>query len=131
MATGNACFTGDQSNGVLPTTPGAFQTAATAATSAFVAKLDAAGSGLVYSTYLSGSTSTEATAIAVDTQANVYVTGAVMPDSSNPAVSFPTTPGAQTGFKTTCAGAVPGCPAGVVQINFPIAHHLPAWCQWS
>jgi uncharacterized repeat protein (TIGR01451 family) len=42
---------------------------------AFVAKLNASGSALVYSTYLGGSTGEWATAIAVDTGGNAYVTG--------------------------------------------------------
>ncbi|HLH18846.1 MAG TPA: hypothetical protein VKX45_16625 [Bryobacteraceae bacterium] len=106
-AAGSAYVTGDQSNGTLPATPGAFQTATTAATSAFIAKMDPTGSRLVYSTYLSGSTSTGATAIAVDAQANAYVTGFVDPDASNPVVSFPVTPGA---FQST---ASPGPPSSL------------------
>jgi hypothetical protein len=42
---------------------------------AFVTKLNAAGSALLYSTYLGGSSSESATAIAVDASGNVYVTG--------------------------------------------------------
>jgi hypothetical protein len=41
----------------------------------FVAKLDAAGSSLVYSTYLGGSGDDEGAAIAVDAFGNAYVTG--------------------------------------------------------
>src|SRR5208282_6129933 len=51
---------------------------------AFVAKLNSAGSGLVYSTYLGGSSSDDGYAIAVDTSGNAYVTGYT--ESSN----FPT-----------------------------------------
>ncbi len=51
---------------------------------AFVSKLNAAGSGLVYSTYLGGSTIDFAQGIAVDGSGNAYVTGVT--DSSN----FPT-----------------------------------------
>src|ERR1019366_1542310 len=46
-AAGNAYITGD-SGGSLPTTPGAFQTSAGAQEAAFVAKLDAKGSTLLY-----------------------------------------------------------------------------------
>ncbi|MCC7176733.1 MAG: SBBP repeat-containing protein [Bryobacterales bacterium] len=42
---------------------------------AFVAKLNASGSGLVWSTYLGGSSEDAATAIALDGVGNVYVTG--------------------------------------------------------
>jgi uncharacterized protein (TIGR03437 family) len=51
---------------------------------AFVTKLNAAGSALVYSTYLGGGYSDEAFGIAVDPSGNAYVTG--LTDSSN----FPT-----------------------------------------
>jgi uncharacterized repeat protein (TIGR01451 family) len=42
---------------------------------AFVAQVTPDGSGLVYSTYLGGSTSTEGNGIAVDASGNAYVTG--------------------------------------------------------
>jgi len=42
---------------------------------AFVAKLDAAGEALVYSTYLGGSAEDEATGVAVDRSGNAYLTG--------------------------------------------------------
>ena len=42
---------------------------------AFVAKLNAAGSALVYSTYLGGSSYDDAQGIAVDSSGNAYVTG--------------------------------------------------------
>jgi len=68
------------------------------ATTAFVSKINAAGNGLVYSTYLGGSgDDDQANAIAVDTSGNAYVTGVT--DSSN----FPTTGGA---FQRTYQGTV-------------------------
>jgi uncharacterized repeat protein (TIGR01451 family) len=51
---------------------------------AFVAKLNAAGSALIYSTYLGGSGDDTANAIAVDTSGKVYVAG----DTDSP--NFPT-----------------------------------------
>lgn len=60
---------------------------------AFVAKLSAAGSELVYSTYLGGSSTDYAYSIAVDSVGSAYVTG--WTDSLN----FPVTIGA---FDTTC-----------------------------
>ncbi|MFN0085202.1 MAG: FG-GAP-like repeat-containing protein [Blastocatellia bacterium] len=42
---------------------------------AFVAKLNPQGSGLIYSTYLGGSSNDEATAVAVDSAGNAYVGG--------------------------------------------------------
>src|SRR5207237_829940 len=59
----------------------------------FVAKLNANGNALIYSTYLGGSANDGARGIALDGQANAYVTGEA--GSTN----FPTTPGAfQTSF---------------------------------
>ena len=55
-----------------------------AATDAFVAKLNPAGSALVYSTYLGGSGDDDGYGIAVDSAGNAYVTGYT--DSTN----FPT-----------------------------------------
>lgn len=42
---------------------------------AFVAKINAAGNGLVYSTYLGGSDNDSSDGIAIDTLGNVYITG--------------------------------------------------------
>jgi hypothetical protein len=63
---------------------------------AFVAKLNASGSGLIYSTYLGGGGRDFATAVAVDSIGNAYVTGSIY---SSP--DFPTTPGA---FQVTYGG---------------------------
>jgi len=45
------------------------------ATTAFVAELNAAGSALIYSTYLGGSVQDQANAVAVDTSGNAHITG--------------------------------------------------------
>jgi hypothetical protein len=66
---------------------------------AFVAKLNASGSALVYSTYLGGSNEDEAYGIAADPSGNAYVTG--MTGSTD----FPITAGA---LQTTCNGGA-GC----------------------
>jgi len=52
-AQGNAYITGVTSGGTFPTTIGAFQTTGSFG-GAFISKLDATGSNLIYSTYLSG-----------------------------------------------------------------------------
>lgn len=62
---------------------------------AFVTKLNAAGNGIVYSTYLGGNAFDAAISIAVDSQGDAYVMG--MTNSSN----FPTTAGA---FQTSKPG---------------------------
>jgi uncharacterized protein (TIGR03437 family) len=98
---GNAFIAGSASPG-FPTTPGAFQTAA-AQGGAFVTKLKADGSALLYSTYLANA---KANAVAVDPGGSVYVTGSA-------SAGFPTTsdafqpvfggPPAQTGYAGTDA----------------------------
>jgi hypothetical protein len=89
-AAGSAYVTGytDYVNDSLnfPTTPGAFQTVGSGHNVVFVAKLNAAGSGLAYSTYLTGGAEEGdyGEGIAVDATGNAYVTGTTF--SSN----FPT-----------------------------------------
>ncbi len=82
-AAGNAYIAGETtsqdnpfttSNDGLPVTPGAFQT--TGSFDAFVAKLNAQGNGLIYSTYLGGTDDVDrAWGIAIDKSGNAYVTG--------------------------------------------------------
>ena len=93
---GSAYVTGYAISSNFPTTAGAAQTAHGGdVLDAFVTKLDATGSGLVYSTYLGGSASDAGEGIAVDGAGSAYVTGYTL--SSN----FPTTAGAA---QTTHAG---------------------------
>ncbi len=75
---GNAYVTGATLSGNFPVSVGAFDAANTAGFyKGFVAKLNSAGSALVYSTYLGGTGgSDEARAIAIDAGGNAYVTGA-------------------------------------------------------
>src|SRR6266436_1884451 len=76
-AQGNAYITGVTGSAIFPTTPGAFQATGSFG-GAFVTKLDATGSNLIYSTYLSGFTGTGqtvGTGIAVDAAGDAYVTG--------------------------------------------------------
>jgi Beta-propeller repeat len=81
-ATGAAYVTGSTSTS-FPTTSGAFQTTPNGFMNAFVTKLNAAGSALVYSTYLSGGSASSAgtfriqsgMAIAVDANGDAYVAG--------------------------------------------------------
>jgi hypothetical protein len=87
---GNAYVTGETPSSNFPTTPGAFGTTYAGDGDAFVTELNASGSAVLYSTYLSGDS--DGTAIAVDASGNTYVTGITW--SGN----FPTTPGA---FQTT------------------------------
>jgi roadblock/LC7 domain-containing protein len=98
-ASRNVYVTGTTVATNFPVTSGALQTALTGFSDAFVTKLNAAGSALVYSTYLGGSDSESAAGIALDTSGNVYVTGGT--GSAN----FPVSSGA---FQTAIAG-----PSGV------------------
>jgi beta-propeller repeat-containing protein len=95
-ATGNAYVTGWTQSTNFPTTPGAFDTTYNGGfRDAFVAKLSADGTTLIYGTYLGGSSDDYAYGrIAVDF-AGRYVTGVTY------STDFPTTPGA---FDTTYNG---------------------------
>jgi hypothetical protein len=79
----------------FPTTPGAFDTTHNGGFDAFVTKLNATGSALIYSTFLGGTGAEQSGDIAVDTRGRAYVTG--LTESAD----FPTTPGA---FDTTFNG---------------------------
>ena len=86
---GNVYVTGSGAcaqNPPFPTTPGAYKTT-TATCDSFVTKLNPAGSALVYSTFLSGTTA-YGKAIAVDASGNAYVAGYTS------AADYPVTPGA-------------------------------------
>ena len=93
---GNAYVTGYTDSSNFPTTTGAYQTSLGGGWDAFVTKLNASGTALVYSTYLGGNGNDWGYGIAVDGSGNAYVTG--MTGSSN----FPTTTGAyQTSLAST------------------------------
>lgn len=88
---GNAYVTGTTTSSTFPTV-NPFQTQITGGSSAFVTKINAAGTGFLYSTYLNGTAiplggNTLAAAIAVNAGGNAFVTGITQ------ACNFPTTPG--------------------------------------
>jgi hypothetical protein len=92
---GRAYVTGRTESADYPTTPGAFDTSLSGSPNAFVTKLNARGSALVYSTFLGGTNQDYGQDIAVGESGRAYVTGITRsPD-------FPTTPGA---FDTTLNG---------------------------
>src|SRR6266850_3745355 len=98
---GNAYVTGVTESRDFPTA-NAFQASRQSAFDAFVTKLNPAGSGLVYSTYLDGPNGfSEAFGIAVDTLGSAYVTG-IAGGSSFPttAGAFQTVNGGDNGFVT-------------------------------
>jgi plastocyanin len=73
-ASGNAYVAGHTFSTNFPTA-NALQAAYGGGTDAFVAKLNPAGSALIYSTYLGGSGQDQGSGIAVDASGNAYVTG--------------------------------------------------------
>ena len=110
---GNAYVTGKTMSSNFPTTSGAFDRTFNVdncprcgidQVDAFIAKLNPAGSGLVYSTFLGGTSPDETFGIAIDGARNAYVTGETTGN-------FPTTAGA---FDTTASG---GSDAYVAKLN--------------
>ncbi|MBS1807092.1 MAG: SBBP repeat-containing protein [Acidobacteria bacterium] len=106
-ATGNAYVTGYTTSANFPTTAGVVQSTYNGATNladAFVAKVNAGGSALLYSTYLGGKSDDVANAIAIDTTGNAYIVGNTASTSSTN--DFPTTASA---FQKTFSGSsIPG-----------------------
>src|SRR5207253_8265579 len=75
-AAGNAYITGFTNSDLFPTTSGVFQTTPGGGSyDAFVTKLNAAGSALIYSTYLGGNGLDQGNGIGVDAAGNAYLTG--------------------------------------------------------
>ena len=104
-SSGSAYIIGSATSTNFPTTAGAFQTSnpnTSGNDSAFVSKLNAAGSALIYSTYLGGSTSDVGYGIAVDGAGNAYVCG------NTKSTDFPTTAGAFQTSHATDGGILDG-----------------------
>lgn len=89
-SSGNAYVTGHTTSADFPTAAPLYGTYS-GATDAFVAKINSAGSALVYSTYIGGTRSESANAIALDLWNNAYIAGYTT--SSD----FPTVSPLQTG----------------------------------
>jgi hypothetical protein len=92
---GYAYVTGYTKSTDYDVTPGAFQTTKGGKQDVFVTKLNAAGTALVYSTYIGGSGYEVGYGIAVDGSGNAYVTG------YTESTDYDVTPGA---FQTTKEG---------------------------
>ncbi len=111
-SSGQAFVAGQTRSGDFPVTAGAFQTAfhpcpspsqppANCSADGFVAKLDAGGSALVYSTYVGGNGGDAISGIKVDASGNAYITGDFRSQD------FPITPGAfSSGNSGTFAGGL-------------------------
>jgi uncharacterized protein (TIGR03437 family) len=89
---GNICVTGSTSSTDFPLVKPLQSSYGGGSTDGFVLKLDPTGSSLLFSTYLGGGGTDEATRIAVDTSGNIIVVG----DTAS--TNFPTSNAAQTAF---------------------------------
>jgi Beta-propeller repeat len=106
-SSGNAYIAGYTSSRDFPTV-NPIQPELRAKTNAFAAKLNAAGSALIYSTYLGGSYFDQANAIAVDSAGNVYVAGSTFSSDFPTVAPFqPTLSGQKAAFvaKVNAAGS--------------------------
>jgi hypothetical protein len=95
-STGSVYLVGKTYSIDFPTTPGALDADLNGGRDVFVAKLNATGDDLIYSTYLGGNSWEYGLDIAVDGQGYAYVTGFTHGD-------FPTTPGV---IQPTPAGSI-------------------------
>jgi hypothetical protein len=120
---GNAYVTG------FTTTPGSGFTGTTGSTlqstfggnaDAFVTKLNAAGTALIYSTYLGGGRAEEGRGIAVDQAGNAYVTGSIGGDNTTSEFDFPGT--ADSLIQSTFGG---GSDVIVAKISDPPTNQPP------
>jgi hypothetical protein len=94
-ANGAAYLSGFTSSTDFPVTAGAYRTTLSGAPDAFLAKLNAAGTAVSYSTYLGGAAADRAYGIAVNTAGEAVAGG------QTASTNFPTTSGA---YQTTYAG---------------------------
>ena len=83
---GNAYVTGDTTSADFPTPVRAYRTSHSGMSDVFVAKLNAAGTALLYSTFLGGAAADLASGIAVDAEGNAYIVG------TTKSADFPTIP---------------------------------------
>ncbi|WP_309495716.1 SBBP repeat-containing protein [Mechercharimyces sp. CAU 1602] len=87
----NAYVTGRTNSVDFPVTTGALQTIFGGGSDAFITKLNALGSSLIYSTYIGGSGDDRGIGIALDSAMNAYITG------ETESTDFPITPNAVQG----------------------------------
>ena len=101
---GDAFVVGTTSSSDFPVTPGAYKTScgsnACTTGDVFVTEINPAGSALLYSTYIGGSTTNQGNAIALDSAGNAYITG--FTKSSD----YPVTPGVFQGVCSSCKKAL-------------------------
>ncbi len=106
-ANGNAYVTGTTSSADFPTT-GSLQGQLAGGTDAFLSKVNAQASALIFSSYLGGSSNDQGTSVAIDVGGNAYVVG--LTQSSD----FPTA----NGLQANCASCAAGRPdAFIVKLS--------------
>jgi hypothetical protein len=88
-ATGNAYVSGTTDSSNFPTTVGAFQASNAGSQDVYVTKVNPAGTGLLYSTYLGGTGIDGGNGIAIDALGAAYVTGYTQSPTSGNAGSLP------------------------------------------
>ncbi len=117
-SSGAAYVVGNTSSANFPVTPGAFQTTfgggvcgATPCADGFVAKLNAAGSSLIYSTFLGGSNRDVGNGVAVDGFGNAYVSG------NSSSSDFPTANALQSTIGGGVCGTTPCSDVIVAKLN--------------
>jgi hypothetical protein len=105
-AGGNSYLTGYTNSIGFPTTVGAYQTPGRAGYDAFLTKISADGTTLIYSALIGGSSSDFAYGIGVDGTGQAYITGYTV-SSNFPTVNAlqSTNPGLQSGFVTALNAA--------------------------
>ncbi|MFN7930687.1 MAG: SBBP repeat-containing protein [Blastocatellia bacterium] len=103
-AAGNAYVTGSTLSSDFPTTAGALQRTRNADSDAFVVKLNATGSALLYSTYLGGNGTETALDIAVDSSGNAYIAGNTL-STDLPATGLQTVRRGNSVYRSTNQGA--------------------------
>jgi photosystem II stability/assembly factor-like uncharacterized protein len=102
---GNAYVTGKTENTDFPIVNG-LQKESGGQEDAFVAKLNADGSALLYSTYLGGTSNDAANAIAIDAEGNAYITGeSISTDLPATAGAFQPLNAARSSLRSTDGGA--------------------------
>ena len=115
---GNAFIGGDTTSSDFPT-KSAFQSTIGAQNDAFITKLNAAGTDIIYSTFLGGNGGESIDSLAVDSSGNAYVTG----------YTFSTTFPVANAFQSTLGG---NFDSFVTKLNVSgngllIFDHLSSW----
>jgi len=94
---GNTYMTGGTNSADFPTSAGAYNTTIGGSYDAYITKLNADGTGLVYSTFVGGTNGEKSNAIQIDDAGNAYISG------YTPSTDFPVTSGA---YQTTYGGGL-------------------------